>query len=129
MKLGEEATPKQLLIFTAGHRWETYVTDKEVSVRDSRAVTVEAMRLLVAEEMTSLTKGNTNLAGNGGCAESSSLFTVFSNENGSTKEGLVRELGFGSLGFLLRRKLHNTVIFHENRLNLPTGNTHPQPLD
>lgn len=74
-------------------------------------MTMEAVRLLVAEEMTSLTKGNTNLARNGGSAESSSLFTVFSNENGSTKEGLVRELRLGSLGVLLRRKLHNTVIF------------------
>lgn len=73
-------------------------------------MTVEAVRLLVAEEMTSLTKGNTNLARNGRSAKSSGLFTVFSNENGSTKERLVRELGLGSLGFLLRRKLHNTVV-------------------
>lgn len=111
MKLGEEAVPKGLTVFTAGHRRKTYVTDKEIPVRNSRAVAVESVRLLITKEMTSFTKGDTNLAGDGRSAESRSLFTVFSNEDGSTKEGLVRELGLGSLGFFLRGKLDNTVIF------------------
>lgn len=111
MKLGEEATPKGLTVFIARHRRETYVTDKEIPVRNSRAMAVESVRLLITKEMTSFTEGNTNLTGDGRSAESRSLFTVFSNEDGSTKEGLVRELGLGSLGFFLRGKLDNTVIF------------------
>lgn len=70
---------------------------------------MESVRLLITKEMTSFTEGNTNLTGDGRSAESRSLFTVFSNEDGSTKEGLVRELGLGSLGFFLRGKLDNTA--------------------
>lgn len=111
MKFGEEVVLKGLIVFIVGYRWKIYVIDKEIFVRNSRVVVVEFVRLLIIKEMMSFIKGDINFVGDGRSVELCSFFMVFLNKDGLIKEGFVREFGFGLLGFFLRGKFDNIVIF------------------